>query len=118
MLLLKLVSVLVTEQQFQRHKYHQYKLLLNPTLTGATWAGTSETGTVQYDLGATSFTGGTQIQSGYVSSRTQLELSALSFFQYQLGRTISGTSDVLTLVMATTSPNADILAQLGWQELT
>lgn len=98
--------------------YYQYKLLLNPTLTGATWTGTSSTGSVQYDTGATTFTGGTQIQSGYVSARTQLELSALSFFQYQLGRTIAGVSDVVTLVMASTSPNADILAQLGWQELT
>jgi hypothetical protein len=98
--------------------YYQYKLLLNPTLTSATWTGTSETGSVQYDTGATSFTGGTQVQSGYVSARTQLELSALSFFQYQIGRSIAGVSDILTLVMASTSPNGDILAQLGWQELT
>jgi len=98
--------------------YYQYKLLLNTTLTGATWTGTSSTGTVEYDTGATASTGGTQIQSGYVSSRTQVELSALSFFQFQLGRTLAGVSDVITLVMATTSPNADILAQLGWQELT
>jgi len=98
--------------------YYQYKLLLNATLTGATWTGTSSTGSVQYDTGATSFTGGTQIQSGFVSARTQLELSALSFFQYQLGRTIAGVSDVITLVAASTSPNADLLAQLGWQELT
>ena len=94
------------------------KLLLNTTLTGATWTGTSATGSVQYDTGATASTGGTQIQSGYVSSRTQLELSALSFFQFQIGRTIAGTSDVITLVAASTSPNADLLAQLGWQELT
>lgn len=98
--------------------YYQYKLLVNATLTGATWTGTSQTGSVDIDTGATSFTGGTQLQSGYVSSRTQLELSALSFFQFQLGRTLAGVSDVVTLVMASTGPNADILAQLGWQELT
>lgn len=98
--------------------YYQYKLLLNCTLTGATWAGTSSTGTVQYDLAATAASGGTQVQSGFVSARSQLELSALSFFQFQLGRTIAGVSDILTLVMASTSPNADTLAQLGWQELT
>lgn len=98
--------------------YYQYKLLLNATLTGATWTGTSQTGSVQYDTGATAVTGGTQVQSGFVSARDQVELSALSFFQFQLGRTLAGTSDVLTLVLATTSPNADILAQLGWQELT
>jgi hypothetical protein len=98
--------------------YYQYRLLVNATLTGATWSSTSQTGTVDIDTGATSFSGGTQIQGGYVSSRTQLELSALSFFQYQLGRTLAGVSDVVTLVMASTGPNADILAQIGWQELT
>jgi hypothetical protein len=98
--------------------YYQFKLLLNATLTGATWTGTSETGSVQYDLGATAVTGGTQIQSGFVSARSEVELSALSFFQYQLGRTIAGVSDTITLVMASTSPNADTLAQIGWQELT
>lgn len=98
--------------------YYQYKLLVNATLTGATWTGTSQTGSVDIDTGATAVSGGTQLQSGYVSSRTQLELSALSFFQFQLGRTLAGVSDVVTLVMATTGPNADVLAQLGWQELT
>ena len=98
--------------------YYQYKLLLNATLTGATWTGTSQTGSVDIDTGATAVSGGTQVQSGFVSARDQVELSALSFFQFQLGRTLAGVSDVLTLVMATTSPNADILAQLGWQELT
>ena len=98
--------------------YYQYQLLLNATLTGATWSGTSETGTVQYDTAATATSGGTVVQSGYVASRTVVELSALSFFQFQLGRTLAGVSDTLTLVMATTSPNADTLAQVGWQELT
>jgi hypothetical protein len=98
--------------------YYQFKLLLNASLTGATWSRTSETGSVQIDTGATTFTGGKQVQSGYVSSRVAVELSALSFFQFQLGRTITGVSDTLTLVAASTSPNADLLAQLGWQELT
>lgn len=98
--------------------YYQFTLLLNPTLTGATWAGTSQTGSVQYDTAATAVTGGTVVQSGFVSARENVELSALSFFQYQLGRTLAGVSDVLTLAIASTSNNADILAQLGWQELS
>lgn len=98
--------------------YYQFKLLINATLTGATWSGLSQTGSVDIDTDATAVTGGTQIQGGFVSSRTQVELSALSFYQYQLGRTLAGVSDVITLVLATTSPNADILAQIGWQELS
>lgn len=98
--------------------YYQFQLLLNATLTGATWAGTSQTGSVQIDTAATAVSGGTVIQSGFVSARSVVELSALSFFQYQLGRTLAGVSDTLTLVMIATGPNADTLAQIGWQELT
>jgi hypothetical protein len=98
--------------------YYQWKLLANATLTGATWAGTSQTGSVQYDTAATAVTGGTVVQSGFVSARSVVELSAVNFFQYQLGRTLAGVSDTLTLVATATSPNADTLAQLGWQEIT
>jgi hypothetical protein len=98
--------------------YYRWTLLQNPTLTGATWAGTSPTGTVQYDLAATAVTGGIEIQTGYASSRELTQLSATDFFQFQLGRTLAGVSDVVTLALAATSNNADVLAELGWQELT
>jgi hypothetical protein len=98
--------------------YYRWVLLLNPTLTGATFAGTSPTGTVQYDLAATAISGGTEIQSGYAASRELTQLSSVDFFQFQLGRTLAGVSDVVTLAIAATANNADVLAELGWQELT
>jgi hypothetical protein len=98
--------------------YYRWVLLLNPTLTSATFAGTSPTGTVQYDLAATAISGGTEIQSGYAASRELTQLSAIDFFQFQLGRTLAGVSDVVTLALAATANNADVLAELGWQELT
>jgi hypothetical protein len=98
--------------------YYRWTLLQNATLTGATWAGTSPTGTVQYDLAATAVSGGTEIQTGYASARELTQLSATDFFQFQLGRTLAGVSDVVTLALAATANNADVLAELGWQELT
>jgi hypothetical protein len=98
--------------------YYRWTLLQNATLTGATFAGTSPTGTVQYDLAATAVSGGIEIQTGYASARELTQLSATDFFQFQLGRTLAGVSDVVTLALAATSPNADVLAELGWQELT
>lgn len=97
--------------------YYRWKLVLNPTLGGATWASTSTTGTVEIDLGATTMSGGTELQSGYVSSRELSELGAAEF-AFQLGRTLAGVSDVVTLAMSATTNNADVLAQLGWQEIT
>lgn len=98
--------------------YYRWVLLQNPTLTGATFASTSPTGTVDIDTAATAISGGIEIQSGYASSRELAQLSAVDYFQFQLGRTLAGVSDVVTLALAATSPNADVLAELGWQELT
>jgi hypothetical protein len=98
--------------------YYRWVLLQNPTLTGATWAGTSPTGTVQYDLAATALSGGIEIQSGYASARELSILSSVDYFQFQLGRTLAGVSDIVTLAIASTANNADVLAELGWQELT
>jgi hypothetical protein len=98
--------------------YYRWTLLQNATLTGANWAGTSPTGTVQYDLAATAVSGGVEIQTGYASARELTQLSATDFFQFQLGRTLAGVSDTVTLALAATANNADVLAELGWQELT
>jgi hypothetical protein len=97
--------------------YYRWKLVLNPTLTGANWAGTSSSGTIEYDTAATALSGGTELQAGYVSSRELSELGA-DAFAFQLGRTLAGVSDIITLAMAATSNNADVLAQIGWQEIT
>ena len=98
--------------------YYRWVLLQNPTLTGATFATTSPTGTVDIDLAATALSGGIEIQSGYASAREVSILSAVDYFQFQLGRTVTGVSDIVTLAMAATANNADVLAELGWQELT
>lgn len=107
--------------------YYRWVLLLNPILTGATWTGTSSTGTIQYDIGqrlnngagpgASAVSGGIILQSGFISSRETINLGA-DFFDFQLGRTLAGVSDIVTLAIASVSNNSDILAQLGWQELT
>lgn len=97
--------------------YYRWKLVANPTLTGATWAGVSSSGTVEYDIAATGISGGTELQAGYVSSRELSQLGA-DAFAFQLGRTLAGVSDVVTLALSATSNNADVLAQIGWQEIT
>jgi hypothetical protein len=97
--------------------YYRWSLRLNTTLTGATFATTSQSGTVDIDTAATATTGGFEIQSGYASSRELTQLSSVDFFQFQLGRTMQGVSDVVTLAIAATANNADVLAELGWQEL-
>ena len=99
--------------------YYRWQLLQNATLTGATWTGTSYSGTVEYDTGArvNAVTGGIELASGYIASR-ELSVLGADFFSFQLGRTLQGQSDVITLAISATSNNADVLAQIGWQEVT
>lgn len=97
--------------------YFQYKLILNGTLGNATWAGTSSTGTVQYDLAANTISGGTVIYSGFAAARAQVEVPADSLY-FQLGRTLSNVSDVITMTVESVGNNPDVLGQLGWTELT
>lgn len=97
--------------------YYRWVLLLNPTLTNANWSGNSATGSVNFDTNATAVSGGTELQSGYASSRETNQLGAEAF-TFQLGRTLANVSDVVTLAMTATNNNSDTLAQLGWQEIT
>jgi hypothetical protein len=97
--------------------YYRWALLQNPTLTGATFANTSPTGTVDIDTAATAISGGIEIQSGYAASRELAQLSAVDYFQFQLGRTLAGVSDIVTLVAAADNNNADVMSQLGIQEI-
>lgn len=98
--------------------YFRWVVLKNPTLTGATWAGTSASGSVQYDTAATTVSGGTEIQSGFAFSKSATFLGDGTNFQDQLGRTLAGVSDVITLAVASDSPSVKVYGQLGWQELT
>jgi hypothetical protein len=97
--------------------YYRWALVLNPSLTNANWTGNSSTGAVQFDTNATAISGGLEVASGYATSRDSLELGA-GLFALQLGRTLANVSDVVTLTLSATNNNADVLAQIGWQELT
>lgn len=95
--------------------YH-YKLLANATLTGASWQS-HPNGTVQFDSAATSFSGGTEVGGGLFNNTNLVQLEGPSNFNYQLGRSIGGTADTLTLVMSCHSPQSKISANIGWEEL-
>lgn len=98
--------------------YYRWVLLKNATLTGATWAGTSSTGSVQYDTAATDVTGGIEIESGFAFSKSNIQFGDGINFNDQLGRTLAGVSDTVTLAVTAASNSVKIYGQLGWQELT
>jgi len=77
---------------------------------------------VEYDISATSYTGGDIIRNGYTSSGAQVSGSVDSITDYnwdlQIGATISGTSDVYTLAIRTLSGTHSAIGSLSFWDLT
>jgi len=97
----------------------QYRVVLNPTLqSGTSWV-THYNGNVQYDLSSTGILSGTgtNVIGGYINKAGSLDITTINEFNFQLGRTINGVSDVFTLAMAAPTANTDILADLSWFEI-
>lgn len=98
---------------------YKYKLILNGTLTGESWQ-TSSSNNVQYDLSATGISGGRTVHSGYLSTGVKggnLVLGSKDDFSLQLGRTLSGNSDIITLAVSTDTAGSDVGGVIEWIEL-
>jgi hypothetical protein len=96
-------------------------LVKNPTLTGASFVA-SDSANVDYDVSATSYTGGTSIRNNYTSSGAQVSGSVDSPENYnwdlQIGSTIAGTSDIYTLAVRTLSGTHTAIGSLSFWDLT
>lgn len=96
----------------------EFHLILNPTsVTGGTWS-THPDNLVQYNTGITSYVGGSEVLSGYVTTMTKLDLGDINNFNYQLGRTMTGVSDVLLIAATSTSNNGKLFLETSWVEIT
>jgi len=99
----------------------QIELRVNATPSTA-FSYTSYSDNVEYDLtGTTTITGGTIVGQAYLSGKgaNNLQFATEGFnFDYQLGQTIAGTSDTLTLCAKGASNGDDICGTLKWVDLT
>lgn len=100
---------------------YKYVIFSNPTLTGASWVDAGSDSSVEYDLSATSLSGGTIIDAGLFASSAKGG-GASNFsdvdFTNQLGRSIAGESDIFVLAAIATTNNDKAAATLVWQEHT
>lgn len=94
----------------------QYRILLNPTLTGGSWV-THYNGNVDYNITATGISGGTDIIGGYISSSGSLSISDINDFNFQLGRTQAGVSDIFCVVFIPVNSGAIVYTDLSWFEI-
>ena len=97
-------------------RYGQFQLIENATFT-ASFSNVAGS-VVQTATHSNVITDGTVVYAGLTSSRDEVEISEDIKRRLQLWRTAAGTPSTLTLAVAYTSANADLLWKLGWEELT
>jgi hypothetical protein len=93
----------------------QWRLRLNPTISGTWLSADNGRGNVQ-TMSSGTFSGGTIIGAGLVASRSSIEFDPESGLALSLGQTIAGTSDIIILTLqCSSSENATGL--IGWREV-
>jgi hypothetical protein len=98
----------------------EWGLFFNATPSSA-FSYTSYDDNVEYDLTTVDLTvTGTRVAGGYMGGKTAPSTIGDSAFAfaYQLGQTISGTSDTLTLGVRPGTANGDVSGMLKWYDLT
>lgn len=96
-----------------------YRLVQNPTLTGASWVSVGTDSFVEYDVSATAAANGTVLKTAFLGTYQQGQLVKLDpRVLVQLGRTGMGTaSDILTVEIAAANANKAGFASLNWIEI-
>lgn len=101
----------------------EYALLRNPTITGGSWVENTPTQDTEYNVTATSLTGGVIVRRGFLAGSNQnnaaTDLEIDNGFDLQLGRTNadSPVSDVYCLAIRTISGTGDAVGSIQWHEL-
>jgi len=99
----------------------KYKILENVTsLTGASWQSTDDSSSVEYDISASTMTGGTILKEGiFKGQETSKEVDLFSQLDsvIQLTRKINASNgDIFTIAIEPTTNNDDAVVSLSWQE--
>lgn len=94
-----------------------WRLRLNPTLTGAVWtAAANGRGNVEVITSGTTVSGGTVIDSGFVSQGASNNYAVAEAIRLSLGQNASGVSDTLVLTVDS-GVSAKALGMIGWVEV-
>lgn len=110
------VSAVLEETASNKPDTVLYRILLNPTVTGGSWIN-HYNGNVDYNITATSVSGGTDVIGGYISSSGSLTVSNINDFNFQLGRTQAGVSDIFMVTFTPINSGAIVYCDLSWFEI-
>lgn len=97
----------------------QWFIVLNGTLNGGTsWTNHATSDAVQYDIGSTAITGGSNVYTGYTQFATPTSPLDIDTFELQIGRdSMAQVSDVVTLCVYGLTTNPKVFGAITWAEL-
>lgn len=98
-------------------RYGEFQLVQNANIGSVSWSNVPNS-VVQTVKTSNVITDGTVVYQGLSSSRDEVQLDEQVAKRLQLSRDVNGTPDTLTLCVAYTQTNGDVLYKFGWQELT
>ena len=98
------------------------RVLDGAAITGGTWVSYSSDSPVEYNITATGVTGGTPIETIYVSATGQGNVfrfneRAITQIDRTTTTTLGDTSDTFVIAMAAVNANKSGFASLGWIEV-
>ena len=102
---------------------YRWKIVSGATVTGAVWSNTGSDSAIQWNTNtAATMTGGTDIDSGYLTSTVQSGGSISlgdGLFKYQLERdTFANTQQTFTLAVTSGTATCNVAGSITWQEIT
>ena len=96
----------------------KYELVLNGTFPGTpAFTSYASNSSVETSIGNTSITGGTLLTGGFIYQKDSISLGGVENLSFQIGRTLAGVSDIVTLVATSNGTNSKIAGAIGWYEL-
>lgn len=98
-------------------RYGEFRLIEGASNIPNSWTNSTSTVT-QYQVHANTITDGTLVYAGLTSSRDEVEIQDAIRQRLQLKRNVDGTPTILTLAVAYTQTNADLLYKFGWEEVS
>lgn len=102
---------------------YEWRLLKNPSIAGGEWVSAGSESPVEYNISASSISGGETLSSGYFSASNQgsptIDISDPSLLATQLERN-SFTSTPFPLAIAVAGANAsqNVFGSLDWKEIS
>jgi hypothetical protein len=101
----------------------RYKIISGATVTDGAWVSAGTDSSVQYNVTANTFTGGTDLLSGYVvvnaQATTPVDVGGEDVFRYQLERnSFTGANTVFLLAVATAGNGDTCIGGIDWEEIS